>query len=56
MNYQIIPAFATPIGITKLSQEFCEPLKKLKGMEQSGHAANDFFVLDKLPNLKKKIN
>ena len=55
MNYQIIPAFATPIGITKLSQEFCEPLKKLKGMEQSGHAANDFFVLDKLPNLKKKL-
>ena len=55
MNYQIIPAFSTPIGITKLSQEFCEPLKKLKGMEQSRVESNDFFVLDKLPNLKKKL-
>ena len=57
MNYQIIPAFPTPIGITKVSQEFCEPLKQFKGMEQRAHEGEerDFFVLDKLPDLKKKL-
>ena len=56
MNYQIISAFPTPIGITKVSQEFCEPLKKLKGQYQGEQTEDsDFFVLDKLPDLKKKL-
>ena len=57
MNYQIKPAFATPIGVTKVSQELCEPLKQFKGMEQgiSEEEERDFYVLDKLPDLKKQL-
>ena len=57
MNYQIISAFATPIGVAKLSQELCEPLKQFKGMEQTIKEGEerDYYVLDKLPDLKKQL-
>ena len=59
MNYQIISAFATPIGVAKLSQELCEPLKQFKGMEQIINEREkderDYYVLDKLPDLKKQL-
>ena len=59
MNYQIISAFATPIGVAKLSQELCEPLKQFKGMEQiineREKEERDYYVLDKLPDLKKQL-
>ena len=57
MNYQVRPVFATPIGVTKVSQQLCEPLKQFKGMEQGIEEGEerDFYVLDKLPDLKKKL-
>ena len=56
MKYQILPVFSTPIGITKVSQEFCEPLKKLKGMNQGEQTDNsNFYVLDRLPDMNKKL-
>ena len=50
MNIEILPAFTIPIGVVKLGPEFCEPLKKYKGIEQF-----DFYVLDKIPDLKRKL-
>ena len=58
MNYEIHRAFPTAIGIAKLDQEFCEPLKPLKGIGQYEdlNEQKDYFnILDRLPDLKKKF-
>ena len=56
MNIEILPAFTIPIGVVKLGPEFCEPLKKYKGIEQfKVNKESDFYVLDKIPDLKRKL-
>ena len=56
MNIEVLPAFTIPIGVAKLGPEFCEPLKKFKGIEQFGvNEESDFYVLDKIPDLKRKL-
>ena len=59
MNYKIIPAFAEPLCVTKLDEEFCKPLKKLKGMQQNIPENDEnrinFNILDKVPKVKNKL-
>ena len=59
MNYEIVPAFSIPIGITRIDLKFCDPLKKLKGLyqgaEENGKGELDYRVLDQLPEIKKEI-
>lgn len=56
MNYNIIPAFAEPLCFTKLDEEFCNPLKKLKGMKQgANYNPEDFNILDKAPRVRDKL-
>ena len=55
MKAQILPTFATPIGLVQLSDEVCKPLKKLKGMEHGVSKELNFNILDKTPKIKKEL-
>ena len=57
MNYEIVPAFAVPIGIARIHQKFCDPLKKFKGLDQKDmiREDEDYSVLDKVPEVKKEL-
>ena len=55
MNYDIMPVFAEPLCITNIEEEFCKPLRKLKGMAQENTENKNFNVLDKLPKVKNKL-
>ena len=54
-SYEIVPAFAEPICITQLDEEFCKPLRKFQGMDQVNPQNTDFNILNKVPKVKNKL-
>lgn len=53
MKYEIIPAFAVPVGVAHLSKRFCDPLKELAGIRRGEPLIYD--QVDKIPELKKEL-
>ena len=63
MKYQfdVIPAFAVPVGITKIDKQFCEPLKDLVSINADMNAIPEeeqtliYDQLDKVPEVRDEI-
>tara|TARA_B100000123_G_scaffold175213_1_gene130116 strand:+ start:208 stop:834 length:627 start_codon:yes stop_codon:yes gene_type:complete len=63
MKYQfdVIPAFAVPVGITKIDKQFCEPLKDLVPINADMTAIPEeeqtliYDQLDKVPEVRDEI-
>ena len=58
MNYEAIPAFVVPVGVTQLDKTFCDPLKSLVPWNADIKEKDETFVfnrLDDVPELKFKF-